>query len=663
MSSDEHFQRSADSGRDINSEFDRLRDLLVAPEAMALQDLRTGLAELKSKIHDPEHIIELVLPVITDILARRISQSSEIVAKTVAPIIDKAIRERTMQDRGSIAAAIGPIIMEAINREVSISREDFAAALAPVSSLAIAKQHTHAPDQVAEDLAPIMGAAIKKQILSERDTMVDALYPVIGSTIAKYMAEALNNLVQSINEKLERSLSVAGLARKARARLQGVTEAELILKDSVSCTIEAVFLIHKSSGLVIAEARREQSLFVDPDLLSGMLTAIRSFFNESFGRVGSISELDQIEYGQSKIVLEVAGYCYMAAVIEGEPRKEIKATLRGALAQIVQEHGNTIESYRGDRRSVPQSIETILHAMVLNGSSVANRPKEAKKPYAAVALFALVIILLLCPPAIYIYRNAIDRDVESKTAQAFASSPLFLSQSLSLSADRGVLTVTGVVPNEYMQHKADELARSIDPSNEVKNNTIVGNAPPLPILVTAEISTIESRLNTLEGIEVFTTYQNGQLTVGGTVRDSDLAQGVFRAFEMLPGIRAMKNEIMVRKKEIAIRILFDAGSVLLKTNELSKVLNVKALLEKEPDLNVIIVGHADQLGDAATNSRLALGRAMTVQRVLVARGVKESRLQAQGRREPPPGLKDSYSNRQSRCVRFEIVRQPNSVQQ
>jgi hypothetical protein len=47
------------------------------------------------------------------------------------------------------------------------------------------------------------------------------------------MAEA----IKSINEKVENTLSVEGISRKIRAKMQGVSEAELIFKefDAVYC--------------------------------------------------------------------------------------------------------------------------------------------------------------------------------------------------------------------------------------------------------------------------------------------------------------------------------------------------------------------------------------------------------------------------------------------
>ncbi|MCZ0900610.1 flagellar motor protein MotB, partial [Microcoleus sp. HI-ES] len=186
-------------------------------------------------------------------------------------------------------------------------------------------------ESIAQALAPEMGKAITAQIELERDAMVDALYPVIGNTIARYMAEA----IKTINEKVSNALSVEGVQRKIRSKVQGVSEAELILKESVPFTVQAAFLIQKASGLIISEFQNSESYQLESEMVAGMLTAIRSFVNECIVQPGESSELNQIEYGDSKILLEVAGYCYMAVVIKGEPPHSFIKKLRQTVSNLI----------------------------------------------------------------------------------------------------------------------------------------------------------------------------------------------------------------------------------------------------------------------------------------------------------------------------------------
>jgi hypothetical protein len=211
-----------------------------------------------------------------------------------------------------------------------------------------------------EALGPMMGASIKQQIAIERDAMVDALYPVIGNTIAKYMKDA----IASINEKVRNTFSVEGVSRKLRARIQGVSEAELILREAMPYRVRAAFLIHKASGLVMSEAQFSEQEPLEGDMLAGMLTAIRSFVSDCIVQGENVSELHEIQYNDSQIAMEVAGYCYLAAIVQGEPSKAFYRHLRSTLVRLVERYDRPIQSFDGDPSTLPQAIHLAVAALV-----------------------------------------------------------------------------------------------------------------------------------------------------------------------------------------------------------------------------------------------------------------------------------------------------------
>ena len=242
---------------DSTDAFEQLQGLLVGSELSNVRDLTAALEQklgrLEHQIYEPAALMSLLQPWIAELLMRKVAESQEDVVQAIAPIIDQVIQSRGKQDKVSMSAAISPLIATAVSQQTNHSPEEFALAIAPAIS-----------------------RAIKEQIRLEQDDMVDALYPIIGSTIAKYMAEA----IQSINQQVENTLSPEGIQRKIRAKLQGVSEAELILKQAIPFTVQAIFLIHKASGLLIAEIQPVGDQSLESELLAGMLTAIRSFAND-----------------------------------------------------------------------------------------------------------------------------------------------------------------------------------------------------------------------------------------------------------------------------------------------------------------------------------------------------------------------------------------------
>jgi hypothetical protein len=45
-------------------------------------------------------------------------------------------------------------------------------------------------------------------------------------------------------------------------------------------TVQAIFLIHKGSGLIISEVQSLESHYLESEMVAGMLTAIRSCVND-----------------------------------------------------------------------------------------------------------------------------------------------------------------------------------------------------------------------------------------------------------------------------------------------------------------------------------------------------------------------------------------------
>jgi outer membrane protein OmpA-like peptidoglycan-associated protein len=616
---------------DVSDPLERLQRLLLTPELMdsreAIANLTKKMATIEHQIYEPSELINLLLPLITQILTRKISEAREDVARAIAPIVDEMIQAKTQQDKVAVSSALAPVLPDAVAKQVS----DY-------------------PGEFAKALGPEMGTAIKEQISLERDAMVDALYPVIGSTISKYMAEVVN----SINEKVETTLSIEGISRKIRARMQGVSEAELILKEAMPFTIQAIFLIHKGSGLVISEVQELGTERLESEMIAGMLTAIRSFVNDCIAQSGGTSEIDQIEYGQSKIILEVAGYCYMAAVIQGDSPKPFIRKMRNALAIIVQRHGKAIELFDGDPANVPEDVHQILEG-ITKLSKTSNEEQKRKPPTTLLLIGVGVFGAIFLPWGIYQYRSGINRQIEEKTSLALASDPELAVYRLSVEADGGTLMLSGKLPNQYLRAKAEQIAKSVEPELKLDNAIIAVKVPADPVLTAAEVQRVTAILNQMEGVAIWANYRDGKVTVEGTMLQVADAQKITRAFEQIPGVQSVSNTVQLQDKAIASRIYFELASSQIKSEERSKVTQIQALLDEYPNKRLKLTGHSDRTGLATENQRLALERAKAVRDALVAQGIDSERLDLAGNSNLPSGIEAAQPSWLSRCVEFEII--------
>ena len=611
--------------------FERWQRLLLTQEVM---DSRKALAEFKQKIetlehqiYEPTELINLLLPLIAEILTLKVADSREDIAQAIAPVVDEMIQRRAKQDIVAISTALAPVIPEAV-----------------------AKQVLNSPGALAKALGPEMGTAIKEQIILERDSMVDALYPVIGSTISKYMAEA----IRAINEKVENTFSLEGLSRKIRAKVQGISEAELIFKESMPFTIQAMFLIHKSSGLVIAEFQPSDSQRLESEMVAGMLTAIRSFVNDVIAQTGSVSEIDQIDYGDSKIILEVAGYCYLAAVTKGEPPRSFMQKMRSTLSTIIQKQGKPIELFDGNPDNIPEEI----HQFLENLTRLADTTSATQKPKTPVGLFLIgltALIAISLPIGIYQYLSSTDRRREKEINLALASDPELAVYRVGVDANRGTIKLSGKLPNQYLRSRAEKIAKEVQPKVRIHNTIIPVEVPPNPVLAAAEVKRVAKILNQIQGAVIAADYSEGTVTVKGAVLQQEDAKKITQAFLQIPGVKSVTNTVQLQPLAIASRIYFDQGSSEIKSEERSKIAQIRAFLDQHPNKHLKLLGHTDPKGSAAENQQLALERATKVKNVLVAQGVDSKRLQAEGTIDPPVGVSAEQLPLLSRCVEFEII--------
>jgi len=476
-----------------------------------------------------EEMEAVIAPIVRLTIGKYIKASPVEIARAIAPEIAQAVQEQNRLDGEAMVKALSPTIDRMIQNKIVEDKKSMSEAIAPVISPAITQQIKVAPEEVANAIAPEIATAVKKQIKLERTAMIDALYPIIGNTISKYIGET----IRDINRKIENALTPKVITRKIWAKLQGVSEAELMLAEEMPFSTRAIFLIHKASGLVISEVQQPEGPRLESDLVAGMLTAIRSFVGEYFAQSGKDSEIDEINYGNDKIILEVAGSCYLAVAIEGEPGKQYIGKMRQTLSQILLNYGQPIEEFKGKLETIPQQVHRELQELVISKESNIGPQQPPVLQAIGLALAALIVL----PVGIHQHRNGVDRRQAAVVADALAATPSLSVYRLHVEVDRGNLKLTGRVPSKYLQQKAEEIATSVAPSLELENNIIAVEVPPDPQQTAAELDRVTIVLNQIDGIAITTDYAEGQVTVTGVVVNRTEAQKIAQALQQIPGVK------------------------------------------------------------------------------------------------------------------------------
>ena len=295
-----------------------IRRILFASEKDRIDQLEADKARLEAELADLLARIDELQSKLADSEARLHDETS-----TLATEIDDVIARRAQNAPEEMAEAIGPVMASALKVQASRSRQE-----------------------LVDAVAPVLGDAIQVQIRESRQSLIDALYPIIGQLAQRYIGEFFRELQRNIDARLRGGFRPDRLARQTKARLSGVSPADLELRDSLPFSVREVFLIENESGLLMARSGSEEA--VDSDLISGMLTAIRRFVHDSFALPEGPDPLDEIQYGDQRIIVREGRDCFLAVVIRGIEPPGFRAKLRNFVDQLHSEHAGTLRNYDGD---------------------------------------------------------------------------------------------------------------------------------------------------------------------------------------------------------------------------------------------------------------------------------------------------------------------------
>lgn len=154
---------------------------------------------------------------------------------------------------------------------------------------------------------------ITKKIKDSREEIVNAIYPEVGKMIKKYVNHQIQILKEGIENQIKSTFNRKSFWGKVKARFGWQQTSNEIIQGLNKPVIEEIFIIQKGSGLLVGSATRND--LVDQDVAAGMLTAIKSFVEDAFGKGNE--EVETIEYGSYRIVLQGFPSWYAAMALSG----------------------------------------------------------------------------------------------------------------------------------------------------------------------------------------------------------------------------------------------------------------------------------------------------------------------------------------------------------
>jgi outer membrane protein OmpA-like peptidoglycan-associated protein len=272
--------------------------------------------------------------------------------------------------------------------------EAISSVLADAIALAGAKD-----EQLAKALAPILEKATQASIRKNPGTMVGILYPLMGPVIRKSISESLDGTLDRLNQAFKHSVSWRGLRWRLEAFRTGSSFGDVVLKHTVQFRVEHVFLIHRKTGLLIEHVAAAEVTAQDPQLVSGMLSAIQDFVRDSFegNNKGGGSGIDTLKLGDMLLWCEEGPFAFLAAVIRGNPPESLHGVLRETLTDIHDQFRSPLEEFEGDTSNMGDFVTTLGRNLQQQ-----ERPREKRlSPW----LWIIPLVLLLLTGAWVIRRT------------------------------------------------------------------------------------------------------------------------------------------------------------------------------------------------------------------------------------------------------------------
>jgi hypothetical protein len=175
----------------------------------------------------------------------------------------------------------------------------------------------------------------------------------------------------------------------------------MVLRDSMPYTVQHVFLIHRETGLLLVHLTPEDIPSEhDPELISAMLTAIRQFAHDAFG--AGEDELDEIQYGSSRILIKSGSLAYAAVVVSGIEPQGYTGLLRGVTAEINIQHEGALKAFAasGEMDALPDFAPMLSDLFnpspeALSRADAAPELTRGQRVFVTLGLVGLLFLIVL----------------------------------------------------------------------------------------------------------------------------------------------------------------------------------------------------------------------------------------------------------------------------
>lgn len=546
--------------------------------------------------------------------------------------------------------------------------------------------------RLAGAMAPVVLQSIKTEIHNSRDMMVDALYPITGRLVAAAVRNAFRDMVEQLNQKLDQSLSMDRWRAKAKARMTGRSEAEILLSEGAAFEITDLMLINRETGFLMAQAGADDDQGgMDSQMLGSVLTAIMAFVRDAMSQA-SEQDLRTLHVGDLRLHLQVSPGVILAIKTKGPPPAAFDSALNATFCAFLADWGETLsdpdEIDSAKEVALSEDLEKRFQALLQAKQS--NFKAPSKKGVFLLSALALLGIGLL---GWHLYGRWERSSIESTASAVIDDMPALTGFPLSVryDSDEQALQINGLTPD---QTAMASLRTGLEAA--IPDTPLSFQVQPLPVgdidvdgLATREdlneaTASLEADLvGPLDREVAKLTEQAARLTQDIAALDrrmADLDQSV-TAVDQRAGSAARTADQMraaidrieqalpteTERKVGAFRTWLDGQSLRFSEgnsfDDTDRTLGILRELSQRlkalpSDVGLLIVGYADESGEALSNERVSLERADIVARRLLNLGVPSARLATVGRSSEKRISQEVGPASANRRVEFELTYLP-----
>jgi outer membrane protein OmpA-like peptidoglycan-associated protein len=582
------------------NELEQLKSLILHDEQEAIEQIHQDLLHLHQKIDDEQRLFDLVAPHFSQLLLHASEYEVQHFKEAVAVAISNLLKSEA-------DGSFEPVIQK---------------------------------------LSPLIYNELRKYIHNHKENVTDLLYPVVGSMISKYVAQMLQDMMNDVNEKIQNGLSIENIKRKMTAKFKGLDESELLLYESLPMDVKAVLLIHKQMGAVITHRIDSKSSIDEPEMVASMLTALTDFINSWIDKQDSFNEVNEINYGTSKIYLEASGHSYLAVLIEGQVTQEFVNVTHTVYKNILEKFAPQIQEFDGDLSTLPSAeINTLFDPLFTCKNFETNEKKELKKwP------LLLVVLLLSSVFGYFYYVNYKKESFKAMVLERIHTNEHLTLYNIDASWQDETLIIEGRVPTQKLKEYLFDIVMTKKFDYDVENSVLVVT-PLVDYDKTKEM--IQKQLDLLNRdayTDLSFSMNNGVVTLHGNIVSSKQLAILVDILKNRSNVKDLLLDVSLFKPDQDNTIYFAKNSFTLEKEALLKIEKIVFWMMKNRKSKIDVVGYASKSSNITSNMKIAKARAESVKKALTKLHVNPKRFSIKWIPQPP--LFSEGDGLNSRCVKI-----------